>query len=99
MKCPTCWTEKVYLRIVKGWKARLLQTFGLAVPMRCHHCYHRFWVPWFLTIGKQLKPPERIVTAEGTRLSYAARYLQEQQGRQADADALQAPEPERRAAA
>ncbi len=27
------------------------------VPLKCHHCYHKFTVPWFLTIGKRLTPP------------------------------------------
>ena len=99
MKCPVCWTEKVYLRIVKGWKARLLLSVRLAVPMRCHHCYHRFWAPWFLTIGKQLQPPEKIAPTEELTRPFAARYLLEQQSRCAVTDVMQAPEREERAAA
>ena len=29
----------------------------MLVPLKCHHCYHKFTVPWFLTIGKRLTPP------------------------------------------
>jgi hypothetical protein len=25
--------------------------------MKCHHCYHKFVVPWLLTLGKQVTPP------------------------------------------
>ncbi len=32
-------------------------------PLRCHHCYHRFSVPWIMTLGKQVAPPSlRIVS-------------------------------------
>jgi hypothetical protein len=56
MKCPRCWTEKAYLRTVRGWK-RVLFACLLLRPLRCHHCYHRFWVPWVVTLGKQVTPP------------------------------------------
>lgn len=56
MKCPRCWAEKACLREVKGWKGTLM-TCLLLRPMRCHHCYHKFVVSWFFTIGKQLHPP------------------------------------------
>ena len=61
MKCRRCWAEKAYLREVKGWKGVLLACLWL-VPMKCHHCYHRFVAFWPLTIGKQITPPPlRIV--------------------------------------
>jgi hypothetical protein len=52
MKCPVCWAEKAYVRHPKSWKDVLL-SYLLVVPLRCHHCYHEFYVPWFLTIGKK----------------------------------------------
>jgi len=56
MKCPRCWAEKAYLREVKGWKGILMRCLALR-PMRCRHCYHRFTVTWFRTLGKQVLPP------------------------------------------
>ena len=53
MKCPRCWADKAYLRQVAGWKGLLLNLLLLR-PMRCHHCYHKFLVPRFLTIGKRV---------------------------------------------
>ena len=99
MKCPACWSEKVYFRIAKGWKAKLLLACGLTAPMRCHHCYHRFWVLWILTLGKQLQAPEKKMSVETPRISYAARYLREQQTRRDAGDSHQDPQHERRAAA
>ncbi len=57
MKCPRCWAEKAYIRQVKGWKGVFLALL-LLEPMKCHHCYHKFVVPWFSTFGKQTKPPK-----------------------------------------
>ncbi len=100
MKCPACWSEKAYLRDAQGWKARLLFICGVAIPMRCHHCYHRFWVPWILTWGKQVRPPERkIPTKTPPRLSYAAQYLAEQQDPQPASDVPQDAQRPRRSAA
>jgi hypothetical protein len=56
MKCPVCWAERAYIRRTHGWKDWLM-TWLLFVPMKCHHCYHRFYVWWFFTIGKQTSPP------------------------------------------
>lgn len=56
MKCPKCWAEKAWIREVHGFKRVLLKSF-CAVPLRCHHCYHKFHVSWFNTIGQQLDPP------------------------------------------
>ena len=56
MKCPRCWTEKAYVRPVSRVKGALLACL-LLVPMKCKHCYHKFTVFWFLTIGKQIEPP------------------------------------------
>ena len=74
MKCPRCWAEKAYVRIVHGWKGVLLKCL-LIRPMKCHHCYHKFAVPWVLTIGRRLTPPPLRI-APHTRQSgpsYAAR--------------------------
>ena len=32
-------------------------------PMKCHHCYHRFTVSWFLTIGKRVRAPTLRIAA------------------------------------
>lgn len=56
MKCPRCWAEKAYARKVKGWKGILLALLFLQ-PMKCHHCYLKFVVLSFSTIGKQIAPP------------------------------------------
>lgn len=74
MKCPACWTEKAYVRKVGGWKGLLLCCLFI-VPLKCHHCYHKFNVSWFATLGKQITPPPRV--SPGSRnvgLSYAARH-------------------------
>ena len=100
MKCPACWSEKAYLRDAEGWKARLLSICGVAAPMRCHHCYHRFWVPWILAWGKQVRPrKKKMPTETPPRLSYAAKYLAEQQDPHAASDTPQDAERGRRAAA
>ena len=56
MKCRACWTDKAYLRDVSGWRGTLYRWLGM-VPLKCHHCYHKFSVSWFSTIGKRLTPP------------------------------------------
>jgi hypothetical protein len=89
MKCPCCWTEKAYVRPVSPLK-QLLLTCTLLVPMKCQHCYHKFTVSWFSTIGKQTRPPVlRIAPAtRGARPSYAARhYAATRNGRPAELDA------------
>lgn len=66
MKCPKCWTEKAYLRPVKGWMGMLLSCL-LLVPLKCHHCYHKFCVFWFFTLGQRLEPPTMQVTPRRPR--------------------------------
>ena len=56
MKCPACWTEKAYRRQCSGWKGKLLAA-ALLLPMKCHHCYHRFYAFRLFAIGKRLHPP------------------------------------------
>jgi hypothetical protein len=76
MKCPACWAEKAYVHHAKGWK-RVLLACLLLVPMKCHHCYHKFHVFWWATIGEQTAPPAlRIAPISRTsRPSYAARHM------------------------
>jgi hypothetical protein len=73
MKCPVCWAEKAYVRKVQGWKSLLYQLAWL-VPLKCHHCYHKFVVSWFSTIGRTIHPPKIRRTAPvDTGPAYAAR--------------------------
>lgn len=58
MKCPRCWAEKAYAHPMGGWKGVLLDCL-LLTRMKCHHCYHKFVIPWFFTLGKQVTPPAR----------------------------------------
>ncbi len=75
MKCPRCWSNKAYLRRIPGFKGRLLDCL-LIRPMKCHHCYHRFAVSWFVTIGKKVTPSARASSCgRPTRLSHAARHV------------------------
>ena len=70
MKCRACWTEKAYVRPTQGWREVALTWLGL-VPLKCHHCYHRFWLPRPLTVGKQLVPPARKAAASRDSLALA----------------------------
>lgn len=58
MKCPRCWAEKAYAHPAGGWKGILLDCL-LLTRMKCQHCYHKFVISWFFTIGKQVTPPLR----------------------------------------
>ena len=57
MKCPRCWTEKAYRHRQPGWQARLWAALSL-VSMKCHHCYHKFHVPWIMTLGQRTEPQQ-----------------------------------------
>ena len=83
MRCPRCWTDKAYVRPVKGLK-RLLLKCVLLVPMKCQHCYHKFTVWWFLTLGKQIRPPSLRIApiTRGSSPSYAARHYAATQHRE-----------------
>jgi hypothetical protein len=72
MKCRACWTDKAYKREVTGWRATAYAWLGL-VPLKCHHCYHKFTVPWFLTIGKRLTAPALKVQPAAATLSMHSR--------------------------
>jgi hypothetical protein len=54
--CPKCWTEKAYYHLPQDSKSKLLSWLFM-VPMKCHHCYHKFHVLWFFTIGRRIHPP------------------------------------------
>ena len=56
MKCPRCWAEKAYAHPMPGWKGALLNCL-LLTRMKCQHCYHKFVIPWFLTLGREVTPP------------------------------------------
>lgn len=59
MKCRFCWATKAYRRKnLRGWE-RILTTCLMLVPLRCHHCYQKFYAPWFLVWGVDVEPPER----------------------------------------
>lgn len=64
MKCPRCWAEKAYAHPMQGWKGALLDCL-LLTRMKCQHCYHKFLIPWFFTLGKQVKPPSPSIPARG----------------------------------
>jgi len=83
MKCPRCWTDKAYVRTVGGSQQLLLRC-ALRVPMKCQHCYHKFTVSWFATIGQQIRPPTLRIApiTRGSRPSYAARHFAATQNRQ-----------------
>jgi hypothetical protein len=76
MKCPCCWAEEAYVRRVPRWK-RILLACALLRPMKCHHCYHKFSVFWFFTLGKQVTPPTLpfVRRHRGVGPSYAARHF------------------------
>ena len=79
MKCPACWAEKAYKRKTKGFQ-RVLYTCFLLTPLKCHHCYHKFVVPQFLTIGKKVFAPVQVRgSGLSKKESYAAKYLAGQQ--------------------
>ena len=79
MKCPACWAEKAYRRQTKSLIGTLLSC--LMVPMKCHHCHHKFHVPVVLTIGKQITPPPRPATANRPNMpSYAAQRREAERG-------------------
>jgi len=73
MKCRACWSDKAYIREVKGFQGMLL-SWLLRVPLKCHHCYHKFTVSWFSTIGKQTEVPQYLI--DRTRVAPAESFRQ-----------------------
>lgn len=59
MRCPRCQTEKAYLRDLPTW-AVFLSAMCFVLPMRCHHCFHRFLTPLFRAIGNEIAAPETV---------------------------------------
>ena len=57
MICPKCWTEKVHRHHRKEWPARWLACLSL-VPMKCHHCYHKFYASWFTLLLRRAGRPD-----------------------------------------
>jgi hypothetical protein len=66
MKCNACSSDQAFVRVERGWKKLLLRCLAL-VPLKCQHCYHKFSVPWLLTLGKVVTPPALRV-AQGTHV-------------------------------
>lgn len=58
MKCPVCWSEKAYQRRTLELKDQVLSMFFM-VPMRCHHCFHRFYISRLRAISEDIAAPER----------------------------------------
>lgn len=96
MKCPACWAEKAYRRTEEGqglW-AKVLWALGF-VPMRCRHCYHKFWTHRLLVLGQVLDAPAKQKSAPAPEKSSVAAEFVSQQSSARRQDA--AP-PRRRAA-
>lgn len=56
MKCPKCWTEKVHRHQRPDRRAPWLACLSL-VPVKCHHCYHKFYASWFRLNGRSQPRP------------------------------------------
>ncbi len=75
MKCPACWAEKAYRRTDEGSWAGILR-YLLFVPMRCRHCYHKFYIHRMFAFGKVIEPPAKLRPAPPPEaLSFAARHV------------------------
>ena len=75
MKCPSCWADKAYRRSESGGRATLLRWL-LFVPMRCRHCYHKFWTHRLKALGQPLDAPVKLHTPPPTdQETVAAKYL------------------------
>jgi hypothetical protein len=75
MKCPACWAEKAYRRKEDGAWGLVLRWLAF-VPMRCRHCYHKFWVHRVQTIGKVIEAPAKPQAAAPLeKPSVAAQFL------------------------
>lgn len=95
MKCPVCWTEKAYRREVTGWKCIMMKII-LLVPMRCHHCYHKFQTFYPLTWGKELNVPALKVAVPHEKLSSRERRGSKQRSRSRTVALPTAEQPARR---
>ena len=78
MKCPACWAEKAYKRKTTGIQ-RIVYACSFLTPLKCHHCYHKFVIPRFLTIGKKVIAPVQISESPFLgKSSYAAKFVASQ---------------------
>ena len=60
--------------------------YGLLLrPMKCHHCYHKFVVSWFCTLGQQVRAPELTIAPimRNAGPSYAALHQAAQRKKKA----------------
>ena len=90
VKCPVCWAEKAYRREAKSKMVRMLAALRIVMPMKCHHCYHLFYVHWLRTLGQQTQQPlEKNSVQSNLRLSYAAEHLKSEHRFQNSKDARQ----------
>lgn len=87
MKCPRCWADKAYLYQVPRWK-RVLLACLLLLPMKCHHCYHKFNVLVFSAIGRQVKrrPAQATPTILPIRRSHASQHYAALRAGEAESD-------------
>lgn len=81
MKCPRCWAEKAYVYPMEGWKGILLDCLFLT-RMKCRHCFHKFTIPWVLTIGKQVTPPVKAPPSRAVEGPAVVPYARTPQARQ-----------------
>jgi hypothetical protein len=78
MKCPECWAEKAYRRNEKGPWAGVLRCL-LFIPMRCRHCYHKFWVHRLFAFGQVIEAPAKPQLATPPEKStVAAQFIAQQ---------------------
>lgn len=56
MKCPKCWTEKVHRHQRTDWRNPWLACLSI-VPVKCHHCYYKFYASWFSLGGRSATQP------------------------------------------
>jgi hypothetical protein len=78
MKCPECWAEKAYRRNESGPWAGLLRGL-LFIPMRCRHCYHKFWVHRLLALGQVIEAPAKPQPSSSPEKSKVATQFLAQQ--------------------
>jgi hypothetical protein len=87
MKCPACWAEKAYRRNEEGALPLLLRCLFF-VPMRCRHCYHKFWVHRLSAWGAVIEPPPKPApTGPVKKSSVAALHLSQARESSGQSDA------------
>ena len=100
MKCPVCWSPKAYARRVEGLRGILLSCL-LIVPMKCHHCFHRFCVFRLFTLGQSIKAPSTRIAplSRFAGPSHAAKQYAASQARAKEAESKSLDTPPDRAKA